>query len=158
MAYMYNLTSLTGRQRNAGRTVIINGFEFGRRALIVFGIALGASLPFAVLLMGVFGPVTMVLVPALFIVSAFVLVESRTRNGLQVRLYRSILDKKKAKTDEFYICWRPVSESLGEARITASAAPRADPAEALTSAVFAGPAAQERKRASIADIMETRVS
>lgn len=155
MAYMYNLTSLTGRQRNAGRTVIINGFEFGRRALIVFGTALGASLIPAVVLMTVFGPLAMILVPGSFIAGAFILVESRTKNGLQVRLYQSILDKQKAKTDEFYICWRPVSDSLGQARIVASSAPRADP-DGEAEAVFGGPATQARTRASIADIMETR--
>jgi hypothetical protein len=153
---MYNLTSLTGRDRNAGRTVIVNGFEFGRRALLVFGVAFAVALIPTIILSSMFGAVAMVLTPAVIITAAFVLVESRTRGGLKVRLYQSILDKKRAKTDEFYICWRPVSESLGQARIVSSSAPVASPSTTTAGPVFAGPATQARTRASIDDIMENR--
>ena len=151
-AYMYNLTSLTGRKRNVGRTVIVNGFEFNRRTLIVTGIAVGASIFPTVILSAFFGPIASVLTPAVFLAAAFLLFESRTRKGLQVAVYRSILDKRKAKTDEIYICWRPVSEQIGAARISASSAPRIVSDDTPT-AVFVAPQ-KATTRVSVADIME----
>ena len=120
-AFVYTLTSLTGRKRNEGRAVIVNGFEFGRRALTVFAVAVGASLIPAVILGAFLGPFAIIITPAVFVLAAFVFVEQRTRNGLQVRLCQSMLDKRKANVDEFYICFRPVGETLGKATIVASA-------------------------------------
>lgn len=122
-AYLYDLTSLTGRKRNAGRTIIVSGFEFSRRALLVTSVALGVALFPALIANLFFGPLAMIITAAVFVAGAFILFEGRTRSGLQVRLYRSILDKKKASTDTFYICFRPVGETLGRANIIASSEP-----------------------------------
>jgi hypothetical protein len=125
-AYVYTLTSLTGRKRNEGRSVIINGFEFGRRALTVVSVAVGASLIPALILGTIFGPLAFIITPAVTIAGAFLLVERRTRNGLQVRMYQSMLDKKKANVNEFYICFRPVGESLGMATLVTSSSVQRD--------------------------------
>ena len=153
MAYMYNLTSLTGRTRNVGRTVIINGFEFGRRALIVTGAAVGLAIVPTLILTAWFGMVATVLTPAAFIAAAFIFVEGRSRKGLQLRMYRSVLDKKLAKTNEIYICIDvPVQKTLGRARIVASSAPLEEE-PAAPAPVFAA-AKRTKTQSSVADIMK----
>lgn len=120
MAYMYNLTSLTGRKRNVGRSAIVWGFEVRRRSAMVTAIAVGVSLIPTVILGALFGPLAYIITPAAVVTAAFVLVEGRSRKGLQLRLYQSILNKKKADTSTFYIYWRPVDQTLGRATIIAS--------------------------------------
>ena len=121
MAYMYNLTSLTGRKRNDGRTVIINGFEFGRRALIVTGASFGVSIIPTALLASWFGMVATILTPAVFIAAGWIFWEGRSRKGLQLRRYRTALDKHRASTDQVYICITiPVKQTLGRGDIVAS--------------------------------------
>ena len=157
MPYVYTLTSLTGRNRNAGRTTIVGGFEFGRRALGVTSIAVGASIIPALILAGFVGPLAYVVSPALFVVAAFVFVEGRTRGGLQVRLYQSILDKKRAQVDVFYICWRPVNELLGRANIVSSSTPvqqNSRPRETSQSAVFSNAAKKTTRGTTAATLLE----
>ncbi len=120
---VYSLTALTGRKKNAGRTLIIQGFEVGRRGLIITGLAIAASLIPTFILYGFAGPYAVVFVPPAFIAAAFYFIESRSRKGLQLRMYETIRDKKRADTTTFFICWRPVDEGLGEHTIVASAAP-----------------------------------
>lgn len=154
-AFLYDLTSLTGRKRNAGRTVIVSGFEFGRRALIVTIVALAAAGLPALLLGALFGPLAFIITVAGAVGGAFVLVEGRTRNGLQVRRYQGILDKKKAEPGVFYICFRPVNETLGQANIVASSAP-VEPrvgAASNSSAVFAPALTSTRARPSVASAL-----
>jgi hypothetical protein len=119
-AFVYTLTSLTGRKRNEGRAVIVNGFEFGRRGLTVVAVSVGASLIPAIVLGALFGPLAIIITPALFILAAFLLVERRTRNGLQVRVYQSMRDKRASNVNEFYICFRPIGETLGLATLVTS--------------------------------------
>jgi hypothetical protein len=156
--FVYTLTSLTGRKRNVGRTIIINGFEFGRRALIIVAISVGASLIPALVLSSLFGPLLFILTPGVFVAAAFILFESRSRQGLQVRLYQSILDKKKANTNEFYICFRPVSETLGSSNIVRSSVDVVHSdfdAEAAT-AVFTAPHKKNIRANSIASLLESK--
>lgn len=120
---MYDLTSLTGRKRNVGRSAIIWGFEVRRRSAMVTAIAVGVALLPTVILGTFFGPLAYIITPAVVVTAAFVLVEGRSRKGLQLRLYQSILNKKKADIGTFYICWRPIGETLGFANIVASSRP-----------------------------------
>jgi hypothetical protein len=157
MPYVYTLTSLTGRNRNAGRTTIVWGFEFGRRALVVTSVAVGASLLPALIASVFFGGLAFIVVPAMFIVAAFVFVEGRTRNGLQVRLYQSILDKKNAQVDVFYICFRPVKEMLGRANLVASSVPVETCSEDVVparAAVFSNAAQKPARGTTIATLLE----
>lgn len=126
-AYVYNLTPLTGRKRNVDRRIVIQGFDVRRRSLIVFGIALALSLPPSGVLALVFGPVAFVIVPPVVILAAFVLIEGRSRRGLQLALYRSLLDKRRANIQDVFICWRPVPRSSEFVTITAASMPREDP-------------------------------
>lgn len=151
-AYLYDLTSLTGRKRNTGRTIIVSGFEFGRRALIVTSVALGVSLFPALILSVFFGPLALLITPAIVITAAFVFVEGRTRNGLNVRLYQGILDKKKASTDVFYICFQPIDATLGRADIIASSEPAAAEIAPTAGARYT-PATRGRSGSSVSSLL-----
>lgn len=125
--FVYILTSLTGRKRNAGRTVIVQGFEFNRRTLLVTSVAVGLSLLPAIIASLYFGPAAIIAVPGVTVAAAFILVEQRSRNGLQLRLYQALSDKRKADTSQFFICWKPVDAELGYATIVKSSTPVSTP-------------------------------
>lgn len=126
-SYVYSLTSLTGRQRNVGRTAVISGFEVNRRTLIVAAVAVGVSLIPTLVLGSLFGPIAFIATPAVIVAATFILVEGRTRKGLKVRVYQSYLDKKRADVNDFYICFRPIGRDLGDATIVSSSIPVARP-------------------------------
>lgn len=117
---VYSLTDLTGRRKNAGRTMIISGIEVGRRALIVTSVSFVASLLPMLLLFPLLGALTFVTVPPLFIIIGFVFFETRTRKGLQVRRYELFIDKRKADPGTFFVCFKPVTDGLGFGRIVNS--------------------------------------
>jgi len=152
-AFVYTLTSLTGRKRNEGRAVIVNGFEFGRRALTVVAVAVGAAIIPSLILGAFFGPLAVIITPAVSILAAFLLVEKRTRNGLQVRMYQSMLDKRKSNVNEFYICFRPIGETLGRAMLVTSSSVQLK-AERGAQPVFTSPHRdKDRKSNSVSSLI-----
>lgn len=151
-AYLYSLTALTGRKRNAGRTVILNGFEFGRQGLKVTSISVGLSLPLAITLSFI-SPLFSIIVPAVFVAAAFFFYESRSRKGLEERRYKAIWHQYKADPKEIYICGRPVSETLGFATLVASSAPVARTRTTEDAPIFSAPT-KSTTRASVSDLMK----
>jgi hypothetical protein len=133
---VYSLTDLTGRRKNAGRTMIISGIEIGRRTLIVTSVSFVASLLPMLLLFPLLGALTFVTVPPVFIIVGFVFFEARTRKGLQLRRYEAFLDKRKVDPNIFFVCFQPVSAGLGFGRIVNSAETVRRPLENSPTAVF----------------------
>jgi hypothetical protein len=117
---VYSLTDLTGRRKNAGRTMIISGIEVGRRTLIVTSVSFIASLLPTLILFPLLGALTFVIVPPVFIIAGFLFFEGRSRKGLQLRRYEAYLDKRKADPSTFYVCFQPAAKTLGFARIVSS--------------------------------------
>lgn len=143
--YVYVLTSLTGRRRNAGRTVIVQGFEFGRRALIVTGIAFGASLIPAIVLTALFGPAAFILTPAVFILAAFLLYEQRSRKGMNLRMYQAINDKRKSDPNQFMICFAPAADGVGWGQVSPSSEPVRSLADEAPAPVWTNSAKRGRR-------------
>lgn len=156
--FVYILTSLTGRKRNAGRTVIVQGFEFNRGTLIVTSVAVGLSLLPAIIASRFFGPAAMIAVPGLAVAAAFFFYEQRSRNGLQIRLYQALSDKRKADTTQFFICWNPVDAELGFATIVKSSepvsTPTPDPAD-KRSATWTNPKRAAHRSSSLSTLLHS---
>lgn len=109
----YNLTELVGKKSDQGRTMIVATFEVQKRYLAIF---LAAFIPALLVglvagkLIGVYG----VLVFAAVEGAAFYLVEGRTREGLQVRTYEWLNDKRNADTGRVFMCQREVDPAALE--------------------------------------------
>ncbi|WIB65536.1 hypothetical protein [Curtobacterium sp. MCBD17_040] len=118
---VFTLTELTGRSKNAGRTMIISGLEVGRRTLIVLsGSVVASALP-TMIAFPFIHMWALVTIPPVIIAAVFFLIEARTRQGLQVRRYRAYFDKKQVSEDTFYMCFQPIAEAVGFGRIVQSA-------------------------------------
>lgn len=100
---VYSLTPLT-RGASLQRRVVFAGFDVAARTLIVAGCALVPALVLTAILWVAFaGEYSLAVVPIVE-AAAFWLVESRTRNGLHLRQYRAIYDRRKAAVGKFYCC------------------------------------------------------
>jgi hypothetical protein len=117
--YVYGLTALTGRKRNQGRKVVVNGFEFGRRSLLLFCIGLGISIVPAAVASAVFGPLGFIIVVGVVIPGTFFLVEGRGKGTPDLPLYKSALDRRKWKP-QLTMCHRPIDLTTHMATIRRS--------------------------------------
>lgn len=109
--YMFSMTNLTGALKNAGRTMVLATFEISRRSFIVTVLALLVSIVPAGLLAPigfafgmVYGVAVIVIVPSIVVLATFFFVEGRTREGLGLRRYEAMLDKKRAKNGVIFVC------------------------------------------------------
>jgi hypothetical protein len=108
MPPLFIMTELTGSRSNDERKIIFSGYEFDFRH---FWIAIIAAIPGA-LLTAMFWPLLdtyAVLLLLLVEVAAFFLIERRARDGMELRTWQAIRDKKKAAVGHFYVCGAPVS-------------------------------------------------
>lgn len=104
---LYLLTHMTGKTSGANRTTVIGTVEMRLRT---FWIGLGALVPGAILtacFYPVIGVYSFLLVP-LAEFAAFYLIERRTREGLRLRTYQAMNDKRRAKDGVFYLCGQPL--------------------------------------------------
>lgn len=113
MLYVYDLTPLT-MKANTGRRVIIQGFDLPRRGLIL-GVSgfvvtmLPASLAYS--LLGATGIFVHMVLLGLW----FWLIEARSRDGLRLPLYKSIIERKFDSVTNTYIrCWRPIEDQADQ--------------------------------------------
>ncbi len=103
---IFNLTPLT-RQANDQRRFVVKGFDIPRRGLLIF---LAAFLPalfaamFAAILFGVYAIAVFAAVEGL----AFWLIEGHSRQGMQLRNWQSIRDRKNARDGQVFVCGHPV--------------------------------------------------
>lgn len=104
---LYLLTDMTGRASGSERTMIVATLEMKMRT---FWIGLAAAVPGLILtalfypLVGIWALTWLVLTEA----AAFFLIEKRTADGLRLRTYQTLLDKKRSNKDTFYLCGQPV--------------------------------------------------
>jgi hypothetical protein len=123
MHNLHTLTALTGKNSSANRTVIIQGFEARRRTVIVLAVGAVPALFITAVLWVIIGQYAVLALPAVEGL-VFWLVESRTRGGLQLRTYESLLDKKRSDAGKFYLCGRVIDPELNElGTIVAAAIP-----------------------------------
>lgn len=107
---LYLLTPMTGRTSGADRTTVIGTVEMKWRT---FWIAVFAMAPAGILaalfapMIGVFSFLWIPIVEA----AAFFLIERRSKDGLQLRTYQAMFDKKRSNVNTFYLCGQPVDVS-----------------------------------------------
>jgi hypothetical protein len=119
---MYSLTHLTGRKRNADRTIVIATVETSKQGFIVSVVSiLVGVVPTAVITM-IFGPVALVIVPPIFVIAGLFLFRSRSQKGLQLPMYRMLLDKRAAKTlkGRILVCGVPIRKQTSMGRFVQS--------------------------------------
>ncbi|MET4144035.1 hypothetical protein [Arthrobacter sp. UYCo732] len=107
---LYLLTPMTGRTSGADRTTVIGTVEMKWRT---FWIAVFAMVPAGVLTAIFFpmlGSYAMLWIPIVQ-AAAFVLIERRSKDGLQLRTYQAMFDKKRSAVNTFYLCGQPVDVS-----------------------------------------------
>lgn len=98
---IFCLTPLT---RSAGeRRVLISGFDVKWRTFVIAALAAIPALIITVIAWLFVGQLAVVAIP-LVEAAAFWLLESRQRNGLHLRQYQAMLDRRKATTGRFYCC------------------------------------------------------
>lgn len=102
----YTLSPLT-RSANLQRRVVIQGFDLPVRGLTIAALALIPALPITIILWTFTGSYALV---SIFVVegAAFWLIESRTRNGLQLRRYQRFVDIRRSVSGTFTMCSRPI--------------------------------------------------
>jgi hypothetical protein len=101
------MTGMTGRTSGSERTMIVATVEMKFRS---FWIALIALVPGGIL-MAMFFPLIntwSVLWVVAVEIAAFFLIERRTAEGLRLRTYQAIVDKKKSNLNVFYLCGQPI--------------------------------------------------
>ena len=104
---LYLLTPMTGRSSGADRTTVIGTVEMKWRT---FWIAAIAMVP-AGILTAVFFPMlqswALLWIP-LVEGAAFLLIERRSKEGLKLRTYQAMFDKKRSNVNTYYLCGMPV--------------------------------------------------
>ena len=104
---LYLLTPMTGRTSSADRTTVIGTVEMKWRT---FWIAVLAMVPGGILA-AIFFPMlqswALLWIP-LVEGAAFLLIERRSREGLRLRTYQAMFDKKRSNINTFHLCGQPV--------------------------------------------------
>lgn len=130
---LYLLTGMTGRNSGSERTMVVATFEMKWRS---FWIALIAFVPGAALtamfypLLDAYAMLWIVATEA----AAFVLIEQRAKEGLGLRRYQAILDKKKSSQSTFYLCGQPLQlegETFGIIQQITAPVPRKEDLDVL---------------------------
>ena len=104
------------RRAASQRRVIVSGWDVPLRGFMIFLAALPVALAVTALLWVLFaGEYALAMIPVVEI-AVFWLIETRTRSGLRLRTYQTILDSQRAQIGTFFCCWRvidPLSGRLG---------------------------------------------
>lgn len=96
---MYNLTEMTGREATSQRTVIIGSVELNKRAWYLMIASFPVGVIFGALLWPLLGELAIFAVPVVA-VGALFLFHWRSNNGLRLRYFESIMDKRRARVGE----------------------------------------------------------
>jgi hypothetical protein len=101
---LYSLTKYVGQKAADERTTHFQGLvEIRSRSLKVGVYAFVPAVLISLLFSIIIGPASVLIIPVFVLLSVF-LVEKRSRKGMNLRLYRQILDDRASKTVDFYIC------------------------------------------------------
>lgn len=120
--FVYTLTQLTGRSKNAGRTYSWLTFEVPQRVFWVTLIGFGVSLPVA-LFFALFIQMFAIFIPPVIIAATFFLFEQRMRSGLELNRATAYRDKHRSGVGEFHMCNVPVDDGDVFALIIRSSVP-----------------------------------
>lgn len=100
----YDLTSFTGRKKNAERVFFVRNFEVNlftaavAGASFVAGIPVGLALYFLILVLAPSYAFAAIGAPVITAIIGLAFVDSRSKRGLQLRQYRALMDKRTARS------------------------------------------------------------
>lgn len=110
---LYSLTPMTGRTSGSERTTVIGTVEMKWRtfwltvlSLIPGGILTACFFP----LLDVWAFLWLPIVTG----GAFFMIERRSREGLGLRTYQGLLDRKKSSVNQFFLCGQPIEVGAAE--------------------------------------------
>lgn len=109
---VYDLTPMT-RHADSKRQIVVKGFDLPKRGLAIFTLALIPAIIVAAILWPLLGANALI---ALVVVelAAFWLFEGRSRSGMRLRNYQSILDSRRTKDGQFFVCGQPIEPRASE--------------------------------------------
>ncbi|MFE6966707.1 hypothetical protein ACFVAJ_16485 [Agromyces sp. NPDC057679] len=122
---LYSLTHLTGRKRNVDRKIIVLTVEANKASFIVTVISVGVSILPTVILYMIIGSPALVIMPTLFAFAGWWLFRYRSKKGLQLPMYRLLLDRGRAKQlrGKALVCGVPMSDESAITKIVSSSVP-----------------------------------
>lgn len=114
----YDLTSFTGRKKNAERVFFVRNYELNLFTSYVVGTSVVVSLPVlgvVYVIISMFAPayaIAALVVPVVFVFAGLGLVDQRSKRGLQLRNYRAILDRRSSTAEKstLYLCGAPIEK------------------------------------------------
>jgi hypothetical protein len=114
----YDLTSFTGRKKNAERVFFIRNYELNLFTSYVVGASVVASLPvmglvyFIIAMFSASYAIAALAVPVVFVIAGLGLVDQRSKRGLQLRNYRAIADRRSSAAEKatLYLCGEPIAK------------------------------------------------
>lgn len=106
---IYDLTPMT-RNADEQRRWVIKGFDLPKRGILIGGIAFIPGIIITAFLFNFFG-IYSVFSLAIVELIAFWAFEGRSRQGMKLRNYQTILDKRRTKEGQFFICGNPIDIS-----------------------------------------------
>ncbi|KQO98841.1 hypothetical protein [Leifsonia sp. Leaf264] len=120
--YFYSLTHLTGRKKNVDRKIIILTFEADKTTTIITIFSLIASLFPTIIVYAIIGMPALVIVPALCSVLGWFLFRYRAQKGLQMPMYKLLVDRKAAKelSKQILVCGVPLPKHSSIGRVVSS--------------------------------------
>lgn len=125
---LHTLTTMTGREATASRTVVISTFEMGLRTAIVLLVGLVPGAMLTGLLLPFFGAYGLIGLPLVEIAVLF-LFNSRSKSGMRQYRWRAMADKRQALDPRtFYLRETPISTSFEDYRsVLVATVPAAEP-------------------------------
>lgn len=122
---MFMLTPMTGKEAAESRTVIISGFEVGFKTFVICCLAAFPGLILAIIFYPFLGSGALLMFP-LAIGGCLYLFQSRSREGLKLRTWQTMVDKKKASVNQFFMCGVVIDlDDDGEFTVAANTVPAA---------------------------------
>lgn len=113
---IYDLTALT-LKTNEGRRISFQGFDLDRRHFWIFVLSSFVVIPFVGICYSVLqmGALSLIFAPILYVIP-FILVETRTQEGMKLRRYQSIYDNRVSNTGKFMICGQQIFPATHQPR------------------------------------------
>jgi len=108
MPPVFIMTELTGVKSNDDRPVIFSGFEIQYRHFWIAAIAFVPSVLVVMIFWGLFGTYSILALPIIE-GAAFFLFERRSREGLELRTWKAMRDKRRGKVSSLFMCGEPIT-------------------------------------------------
>ncbi|WP_159604619.1 hypothetical protein [Agromyces humi] len=126
---LYSLTHLTGRKRNVDRKIIVMTVEANKATFIVTVISVAVSIVPTAILYIFIGAMAMVIMPTLFGIAGWWLFRYRSQKGLQLPMYKLLLDRGRAKQlkGKALVCGVPMPAESAITQIVPSSVSVDDP-------------------------------